>query len=307
MKPAVLNVWPKTSRDESRICVESTCSPARIEIRERRRLPGGDLSLAVVLSGVGLAMAPDEILVADGLVRRVLVSDAGPAGGPVTLDVVLEHLSEPTWAVTPGMPALTELAFPRDALVKLLCGTTIAIDPGHGGRDAGVRGPVNLVEKGVALEIAVRLRTMLSECGAMTVMSREDDRDVDARGWAIALSVAEPSLLVEVHARGEADPTARSYHVYARSGSEESFRAAGEIAGALTERMGITFSGIEPAQFPAIPLWPAVRVEPVCLTHFVDEANFRAPLFRMRIGQAIFNGICRYVALDSRGGTSRAG
>lgn len=320
MRPLILNAWPRASREESRVCLESTSAPTEVEVQEPRRLADGDHSVGIVLSGVGLAMAPDDILVADGLIRRVLVSGgedaprasmpvaaAGAGTASVRLDVILEHSVEPTWAVIPGMPVRTEFSFPREPLAAVFAGKAIAIDPGHGGRDRGVRGPVNLLEKDVALEIAVHLQKMLAECGAAPLMSRESDRDVDPRGWAIALSAAETSLLVEIHASGESDPVARSYHVYARSGSHESMRAASEIAGALTERMGVAFSGVQPADFPAIPLWPAVRVEPVCLTHFVDEANFRAPLFRMRIAQAIFNGISRYLNSALRGGAARVG
>ncbi|MEX0975217.1 MAG: N-acetylmuramoyl-L-alanine amidase [Bacillota bacterium] len=303
MKPLVLNAWTQASGQESRVCLESTCGPTHIEVAKPRRLADGDYTVGISLSGVGLAMAPDEILVADGLIRKIQVR----AGSPVTLDVVLEHSAEPVLTVVPGMPVRVEFAFARSPLAALFSGKTIAVDPGHGGRDAGVRGPVNLLEKDVALDIATLLQKMLSECGATPLMSRDCDCDVDPRGWAIALSMAQPELLVEIHASGEKNPMSRSYHAYARRGSDESLLAAREIAGALTERMGTTFSGIEPTDFAAIPLWPAVRLEPVCLTHFVDEANFRAPLFRKRIAQAIFNGISRYLSSASQGGMARAG
>lgn len=316
MKPLVLNAWPKTLKDESRIFVEATASPSSVEVHEPVIDAGGDYRVSLLLHGVGLAMAPDDILVADGLIRKVRVS-AGPAqtnvgglgrpdGQAVRLDVFTEHKSAPSFTIVPGMPARIEFSFPRLPLFCLLGGITIAIDPGHGGKDAGIRGPVNLLEKDVVLDIARPLEKMLSECGANVIMSRDDDTDVDVRGWAVTLGAAEPELLVEIHASGEGDPLSRNYHVFARRDSDASERGASEIAGALTERMGITFQGVEPSDFPAIPIFPAVRVQPVCLTHFVDEANFRAPLFRKRIAQAIFNGICRYLNA-AQGNVARVG
>ncbi len=354
MKPLILNAWSQASKDESRVCIEATQAPGAIKVSEPQKLDSGDLMVALSLSGLGLAMAPDDILVADGLVRKVrvlsgcgddtrsrqaryparlaVIDDASlhfefprrvslpPSGSPtledgggsgevqksVRLEVILEHSVRPTWTVIPGMPVRIEFAFSRSPLADLLAGVTIAIDPGHGGSDRGARGPVNLLEKDVALDIAVLLEKMLTDCGATPIMSRDRDCDVDPRGWAIALSAAEPALLVEIHTSNEKDPMTRSYHVAARRGSEKSEQAARQIAGALTERMGLTFPGIEQSDFVAIPLWPAVRVEPLCLTHFVDEANFRAPLFRKRIAQAIFNGICRYLAAVA-GGSAQDG
>ncbi len=303
MKPRVLNAWAQTAGDVSRVCLESTFGASAVQIAKPQKLQNGDYSIGISLSGLGLAMAPDEILVADGLIRKVVVH----GGEPVTMDVVLEHCVEPSETAFPGLPARTEFSFSRSPLTTVFLGKTIAVDPGHGGRDAGLRGPVNLLEKDVALDIAMELRRMLETCGALVPLSRDSDRDVDISNWTLALAAARPDILVEIHASGEKSPMSRSYHAYARRGSEGSARAAREVAGALTERMGITFSGIEDMSFSAIPLWPAVRIEPVCLTHFVDEANFRAPLFRKRIAQAIFNGISRYLSSTSRGGIARAG
>lgn len=329
MKPLILNAWPRTSGEESRICLESTAAPTDVLIGKPRPLPDGDYSLPIEVRGLGLAMAPDDILVADGLVRRVRVGRESPqaaapargtakngaaadAGGitpneSVKLDVILEHPVEPVLTSFPGMPFRTEFSFSRSALRPVFAGKVIAVDPGHGGKDIGVRGPVNLLEKHIVLEVGLILRSMLVEYGAEVLMSREWDCDVDLDRWRSALSVTRPDLLVEIHASGERDPMARSYHVYARRGSEASARAASSIAAALIERMGIAIKGVEESDFIAIPLWPAVRVEPVCLTHFVDEANFRAPLFRRRVAQSIFNGISRYFVPLTRGGAERVG
>jgi N-acetylmuramoyl-L-alanine amidase len=310
VKPLVLNAWSRASREESVVCLESTAPPAEVLIGKPRPLPEGDFSVPIEVRGLGLGMAPDDILVADGLIRKVRVGiqNAAPdAAQYAKLDVILEHAVEPVFTTVPGMPARIEVSFSRSPLQPVFAGRVIAVDPGHGGKDIGLRGPVNLLEKNIALEIALVLHNMLRECGATVLMSRDRDCDVDPRQWTSTLLVARPDLLVEIHASGERDPMARSYHVCARRGSEESTRAACSIAAALVERMGIRIMGVEESDFVAVPIWPAVRVEPLCLTHFVDEANFRAPLFRKRIAQAIFNGISRYFTSLARGGAENVG
>lgn len=326
MKPRVLNAWAQvtpldTGIEVSNLCFESTAPPLSVGVRGPEKLASGDYVVHLVLSGLGLTMAPDEILVADGLVRKMRVyapitvasrdtpakRDAGRAvpSPPlqVAVDVILEHPAAPSVSGISGMPFRTEFTFPRSILTELFSGKIVAIDPGHGGRDAGLRGPINLLEKNVTLDLARELATLLRSCGSDAVMSRrKEDSGVDVRAWSMRSTVARPDILVEIHASGEKEPMARSYHVYARRGSGESNTIAEKIAGSLTERIGITFSGVEPMDFSPVPLWPAVRVEPLCLTHFVDEANFRAPLFRKRIAQAIFNGISRYLSWASKGG-----
>lgn len=50
----------------------------------------------------------------------------------------------------------------------------VVIDPGHGGFDGGaVVG--NVVEKGINLSVALKLRDMMTVCGYHTVITREDD------------------------------------------------------------------------------------------------------------------------------------
>ena len=307
MRPLVLNAWTKVAGPTSSVHFESTARPSEVRISRPEGLSNGDSVLRVTLEGLGLAMSPDEIVVADGVIRTLAVLDSQPA----TADLVLEFRVEPSSVnITPGLPWVTELVIPRQSLTRVFAGRTVALDPGHGGRDRGVRGPVNLLEKNVALDIAKELKAMLEAASATVVMSRDSDRDVSLRDWTSAVLASRPDILVEIHASSEEDPMARSYHVFSRRGSGESRLAAREIACALKERMGIVFASIEERDFPVVPHWPAVRVEPVCLTHFVDEANFRAPLFRRRIAQSIFNGLSRYFrTLDAGGaeGVQRVG
>lgn len=59
-----------------------------------------------------------------------------------------------------------------------LSGKVIALDAGHGGPDGGAVSQSGLVEKDIALNIALYLRDFLQEAGALVIMTRETDKDL---------------------------------------------------------------------------------------------------------------------------------
>lgn len=92
---------------------------------------------------------------------------------------------------------------------------TIAIDPGHGGRDPGAIGKGGLKEKDVTLDIAKRLAVLVREkLGCDVVMTRDKDVfvDLDARP-AIAAS-KKADIFVSIHANANRKRTARGIETY---------------------------------------------------------------------------------------------
>ncbi|MGI6621285.1 MAG: N-acetylmuramoyl-L-alanine amidase family protein [Bacillota bacterium] len=220
---------------------------------------------------------------------------------------------------TPGLPATVTFSFSREPLQRLFTGVRIGIDPGHGGKDKGIQGPVDLTEKYVSLEIARELGRLLDLSGAYPVMTRTEDVYLTEEQRMRLLRGENPALCVQIHAAGSHDPLAQVYRVAAKQGCSDSRLLAEEVALALLERMGIApeqgvFSVGPGLNVPNVPF---VRVEPLCLTYFADEANFRAPLFRKRLAQSMYNGIARYLyktkgnhsrnTMGNRAGTMRNG
>jgi len=320
VKRRVLNAFPAMTSSGaewlSQFFIETTALPEKIRIRSFPRKMDRQEHVIITLSGLGLTMAPDDILVADGLIKSVTVNQEATMDGreAAALRFSLEHLVIPDvrWfrrenPGRPDFPYTVEFAFSRAPLRSLFKDRRIAIDPGHGGKDRGVRGPVNLLEKDVALEISILLASLLEVSGAVPVLTRKEDISLREESRLHFISQEKPELYIRVHTAGSKDPLSQEYHIMVKPGCPQSTRLGALIQEALRERMGMVVKTLEQltsADLRNCPC-PVVQVEPLCLSHFVDEANFRAPLFKKRIAQAIYNGIARYLA-SSREGIQRA-
>ena len=75
----------------------------------------------------------------------------------------------------------------------------VVIDPGHGGHDTGTVGADGTREKDVALGIAKKLRTVLTEQGLEVVLTRETDHFVRLEERARLANVARGDLFISVH------------------------------------------------------------------------------------------------------------
>lgn len=78
---------------------------------------------------------------------------------------------------------------------------TVAIDPGHGGRDTGCMSR-RQKEKDIVLDVALRLRQLISKaCGdsVKVVMTRSNDTFIPLRGRADIANDAEADLFISIH------------------------------------------------------------------------------------------------------------
>lgn len=81
-----------------------------------------------------------------------------------------------------------------------LQGTTILLDPGHGGpEDIGSVGPTGYPEKDVALVVSKLLRDNLKARGAEVIMTRESDVDLGPNERAAQINRDEPTISISLH------------------------------------------------------------------------------------------------------------
>lgn len=104
-------------------------------------------------------------------------------------------------AMTP-LPAAEETfraPLPIDLRVLPLGVKTIVLDPGHGGKDLGAKGPQGLTEKEVVLDIAHRLGRLLEEQSFHVVMTRKQDKALSLAQRATMANKARADLFVSIH------------------------------------------------------------------------------------------------------------
>jgi len=91
----------------------------------------------------------------------------------------------------------------------------IVIDPGHGGRNSGARGPTGEIEKNINLAIALQLKQLLEgKEGVNVFLTRERDEDVSlperrrmARFW-------DSDVFISIHANGARNKTVNQTEIY---------------------------------------------------------------------------------------------
>ena len=93
----------------------------------------------------------------------------------------------------------------------------ILVDAGHGGMDSGMVGIGGLKEKGINLDIAMKLKGILEKKGLAVVMTREEDKGLyengtknmkaqDLQNRIEQIRKYEPVLSVSIHQNSYSDP-----------------------------------------------------------------------------------------------------
>jgi N-acetylmuramoyl-L-alanine amidase len=107
----------------------------------------------------------------------------------------------------------------------------VVIDPGHGGKDPGARGPSGLREKDVVLKISRRLAEIVdAEPGMKSYLTRKGDNFVPLRDRMERARKAEADLFISIHADSFRDRSVRGATVYVLSPKGASDEAGRRLA-----------------------------------------------------------------------------
>jgi len=152
--------------------------PLRPAQRLRRTLV---FALGFVVAPLALFLSLNALTTGKGERTDVLVvgSPAAPAGVPAA-------------AVLPAPKGMEPSLFRLD--VK-----TVVLDAGHGGHDPGARGAGGLSEKEITLDIARRVRALLSSARLSVEMTREGDAGLSLRERALFANARKGDLFVSIH------------------------------------------------------------------------------------------------------------
>lgn len=99
---------------------------------------------------------------------------------------------------------------------------TVVLDPGHGGHDPGAVGKHGLQEKDVVLDIALRVRELLSRDPNMRiVLTRDRDVFVPLEERSLIALKQEADLFVSIHVNASSNRSARGIETYLENWTDE--------------------------------------------------------------------------------------
>ena len=181
---------------------------------------------------------------------------------------------------------------------------TIVVDAGHGGHDRGGVPYQRIGEKGMTLDVALRLRQVLQARGYRVVMTRTSDVFIPlGTRVAIANSYREATF-VSVHFNSSRRSGANGVETYYYRGDSASLAASihrNVVAGAPTENRGIRRRGFFVLRRTRIP---SVLVECGFLTNPAEGRLAQSASYRQLLAERIARGIARQSAPFQRPLTS---
>lgn len=198
-----------------------------------------------------------------------------------------------------------------DASAKPLAGKVIALDPGHGGRDRGARGPAGSHEADNTLATALRAKEVLEEAGARVVLTRTGDYDpgyelLGNAGTAALLAhrvvIAEKAgadVLISIHNDANPNRALTGTTTY----TWRDFELAEAIQEALVSRLKSRDVGVLRAPFWVVQRAqiPAVLVEIGFISNPREEALLASEHYQRLAAEGLRDGLIRYFQAQGRG------
>ena len=104
---------------------------------------------------------------------------------------------------------------------------TIAIDPGHGGEDEGVKSATGMKEKDLTLAVARRTRAAIeARLGLRVLLTRDDDRNVPVDDRASLANNNKADLFISLHVNGSMRPSTTGATVFLAAFDKDAARTA---------------------------------------------------------------------------------
>src|ERR671931_520240 len=168
---------------------------------------------------------------------------------------------------------------------------TVVIDAGHGGHDRGGIPGQRIAEKDMTLDVALRLRNVLSASGYRVVMTRSTDVFVPLAGRVTIANSYRNAVFVCIHFNATKRSGASGIETYFYS--RDSLPLASAIhyyvtGGAPSTNRGVRRRGYYVLRKTAIP---AVLVECGFLTNPTEAAYAQSASYRQKLADEIAAGV----------------
>lgn len=197
----------------------------------------------------------------------------------------------------------------------------VVLDPGHGGKDRGARGPRGLEEMVVTLDIARRVRTLLAGAGYKVSLTRESDQYISLEDRAERARQLRAHVFVSIHLNSADSASADGPETYvlAAPGSPSTASdssappertvypgnqhdGANMILGYYLQQSIVKATanedrGIRQARFVVLKRapCPAALVECTFVSQRGEEQRLRAGAYRQTIAEGIARGLAGYL------------
>lgn len=202
---------------------------------------------------------------------------------------------------------------------------TVVLDPGHGGKDPGAIGRGGLLEKDVALDLALRTAAHLRANGIRVILTRDTDRFWELKDRPFLAARGGGDLFVSIHLNATGTRSVQGIETFAIAAEHypptsdprlkgrypavpnNRFNHSSTILGHQLQRsmVGITRAedrGLKRARFHVLKnsAMPAALVECGFLSNPQEEQKLATPSYRETVAQGLAQGILNYIALVNR-------
>jgi len=190
-------------------------------------------------------------------------------------------------------------SLPKQETVKALVGKVIVIDPGHGGHDSGAIGlsGEHIKEKDLNLSTALKLAKLLSDAGAIPLLTRDSDVFVSLQDRVDFTKRNNPDMFISIHFNLSEKSGISGTETYYYN--ENSKLLAQIIHNNLTYNLKRKDGGVRKMKFFVVykNSVPSVLVEPLYLSDQYEEAIATDTQWQSYIAKVLFVAIKQYFEL----------
>ena len=187
-----------------------------------------------------------------------------------------------------------------------LQGKVIAVDPGHGGYDPGIRSN-GFLEKEVNLAISLILRDYLQQGGARVVMTRERDMDflqaaagpkkkLDMKNRLKIIEECGAHLFLSIHTNAISSSYWSGAQTFYQQGDEEGRVLAEFIQTEMIRVLQNTDRKIKPGDYVLLreSSMPGVVIEVGFLSNPTEARLLMTPEYQSKVAWSIYSGVLKY-------------
>lgn len=192
-----------------------------------------------------------------------------------------------------------------------LSGTTIVIDPGHGGPDGGASGSDGTQEKEISLDVSLYVRDYLQQNGATVHLTREEDTDLaaehtkglsnrkteDIKNRLAFVKEKDPDLFITIHLNAIPSPKWSGAQTFYYPKYDESKHLAKMIQAEIirnlenTTREALPIQGVYLLKHAEVP---SAIVEIGFLSNETELELLKDKDYQRQMAASIYNGILRF-------------